>query len=167
MEKEAESFNLSGNSGIMLSDDSHLVKEAKVGQDTSRSIESSETSSESGHKNVEKGSKKKKGKSGGNAKSSASESAADDPEYIPTKSKKNQRRGKDTSSSQVSGSKPGAKKDGGKMQDDNLNVPSEEWVIQKIMMLNPDFEEQGLLIFYFILANLAYSFYPTFSNGVF
>lgn len=148
-----DSFSLSGSSGIMPSDDSCLVKEAKVGQDTSRSMEASETSSESGHKNaLEKGSRKKKGKSGGNTKSGATESAADDTEYTPSKSKKNQRRGKDTSSSQVSDSKPGAKKDG-KLQEGNLNFPSEEWVIQKIMMLNPDFEEQGLLIFYLILAN--------------
>lgn len=149
-----ESFGLSGSSGIMPSDDSYLIKEAKVGQDTNRSSEASETSSESGHKNVlEKGSKKKRGKSGGNVKSGATESGADDTEYIPTKSKKNQKRGKDTPPSQVSDSKPGAKKDGGKLQEGNLNVPSEEWVIQKIMMLNPDFEEQGLVIFYLILAN--------------
>ncbi|KAK3206163.1 hypothetical protein Dsin_020209 [Dipteronia sinensis] len=30
------------------------------------------------------------------------------------------------------------------MQEDNLRVPSEEWVLQKIMMLKPDFEEQGI-----------------------
>lgn len=145
VEKEVESFGLSGSSGIMPSDDSYLIKEAKVGQDTNRSSEASETSSESGHKNVlEKGSKKKRGKSGGNVKSGATESGADDTEYIPTKSKKNQKRGKDTPPSQVSDSKPGAKKDGGKLQEGNLNVPSEEWVIQKIMMLNPDFEEQGI-----------------------
>ncbi|KAH9661231.1 E3 UFM1-protein ligase 1-like [Citrus sinensis] len=145
VEKEVESFGLSGSSGIMPSDDSYLIKEAKVGQDTNRSSEASETSSESGHKNVlEKGPKKKRGKSGGNVKSGATESGADDTEYIPTKSKKNQKRGKDTPPSQVSDSKPGAKKDGGKLQEGNLNVPSEEWVIQKIMMLNPDFEEQGI-----------------------
>ncbi|KAJ4725901.1 E3 UFM1-protein ligase 1 [Melia azedarach] len=144
MEKEVESFRLSGSSGIMPSDDSHLGKEAKIGHETGRFTESSETSSESGHKNAtEKGSKKKKGKSGGNAKSGASESGADEQEYIPPKSKKSQRRGKDTSS-QLSDSKPGAKKEGVKMQEENLKVPSEEWVIRKIMMLNPDFEEQGI-----------------------
>ncbi|KAJ0020042.1 hypothetical protein Pint_32299 [Pistacia integerrima] len=133
LEKEMEAFSFLGSSGIMPSDDS------------SRSTESNETSGESGHKNaVEKGSKKKKGKSSGNAKSAAAESGTDDQDYIPTKSKKNQRRGKDTSSLQVSDTKSGAKKDLVKVQESNLNVPSEEWVMQKIMMLNPDFEEQGI-----------------------
>lgn len=128
-----EVFSRSGSSGIMPSDDSR------------GSTESNEASSESGHKIVvEKGSKKKKGKSSGNAKSGSAETGVDQ-DYIPTKSKKNQRRGKDTSLSQVSD-----RKDSVKVQENDLNVPSEEWVIQKIMMLNPDFEEQGPMIFHFI-----------------
>ncbi|TXG69795.1 hypothetical protein EZV62_004730 [Acer yangbiense] len=142
VEKETEAFSFSGSSDIIPSDT--LGKETKVGHDSSRSTESNETGSESSHKKAtEKGSKKKKGKSAGNAKSASGEIAADDQEYIPTKSKKNQRRGKDTSSHQVSDSKPGAKKDSAKIQEDNLKVPSEEWMLQKIMMLNHDFEEQG------------------------
>ncbi|KAI9161179.1 hypothetical protein LWI28_015195 [Acer negundo] len=141
-----EAFSFSRSSDIILSDDLPLVKETKVGHDSSRSTESNDIGSESSHKNaMEKGPKKKKGKSAGvNAKSAVGEIAANDQEYIPTKSKKTQRRGKHTSSHQVSDSKPGAKKDSAKMQEDYLKVPSEEWVLQKIMMLNHDFEEQGI-----------------------
>ncbi|KAK4839604.1 hypothetical protein QYF36_023217 [Acer negundo] len=146
VEKEMEAFSFSRSSDIILSDDLPLVKETKVGHDSSRSTESNDIGSESSHKNaMEKGPKKKKGKSAGvNAKSAVGEIAANDQEYIPTKSKKTQRRGKHTSSHQVSDSKPGAKKDSAKMQEDYLKVPSEEWVLQKIMMLNHDFEEQGI-----------------------
>lgn len=138
MEKEMEAFSLSGSSNIMQSDDIPVVKESKVGH------ESNETSSESSQK--EKGSKKKKGKSAGHGKSAAADSAADDQEYVPTKSKKNQRKGKDTASIQASDTKS-AKKDSAKTREDNLRVPSEEWVIQKIMTLNPDFEDQGWFFF--------------------
>ncbi|KAH7560925.1 hypothetical protein ACOSQ2_016840 [Xanthoceras sorbifolium] len=165
VEKEMEAFSLSGSSDSIPSVDLLLVKEAKVGHDSSRSTESNETGSESAHKNaMEKGSKKKKGKSAGNAKSAAAESAADDQEYIPIKSKKNQRRGKDTSSHQISDSKPGAKKDSAKGQEDNLKVPSEEWVMQKIMMLNPDFEEQGIDDPQAILRPLAHYMRPRLIN---
>lgn len=48
------------------------------------------------------------------------------------------------SSNQVSDAKAGAKKDSAK--EDNLNVPSEEWVMQKILSVVPDFEEQGIYV---------------------
>lgn len=129
-----EAFTLSGSSGVMLSDD--LVKEAKARTDSSRSSELNETGNER---------KKKKGKSAG---AKTVESLPDDEDYIPTKSKRNQRKGKDASSIQVSDTKAGAKKDSVKMHKDNLSVPSEEWMVQKILILVPDFEEQGLFIFY-------------------
>ncbi|XP_030967664.1 E3 UFM1-protein ligase 1 homolog isoform X1 [Quercus lobata] len=144
MEKELEHVSVSGSSGIILSDDSQFVNAAKVGHDSNRSIESFDTGSETGNSKqaVEKGPKKRKGKSAGNA--GAPESVSDNQEYVPTKSKKNQRKGKDTSSLQVSDSRTGAKKESVRAKDDNLSIPSEEWVMQKILMLVPDFEEQGV-----------------------
>jgi hypothetical protein len=147
MEKEIESFSVSGSSGVMLSE-SHLVNVAKVGHDSSRLTESNDAGSEtaSNKQAIEKGQKKKKGKSAGNVISGAAESGSDNQEHVPTKSKKNQRKGKDTSSLPVSESKIGAKKESVKKREDNLSIPSEEWLAQKIMTLVPDFEEQGLLI---------------------
>ncbi|KAG2673612.1 hypothetical protein I3760_13G100100 [Carya illinoinensis] len=144
MEKEMESFSVSGSSGIVVSDDSHLVNIARVGNDSGRLIESNETGNEpaSSKQPIEKGPKKKKGKSSGNALAGAAESGSDKQEYVSTKSKKSQRKGKDSSSLPVSDLKPGAKKESVKIKEENLSVPSEEWVMQKIMTLVPDFEEQ-------------------------
>jgi hypothetical protein len=140
MEKEVESFSVSGSSGVMLSDESHLVNVAKFGHDSSRLTESNDAGSEtaSNKQAIEKGPKKKKGKSAGNVISGAAESGSDNQEHVPTKSKKNQRKGKD--------SKIGAKKESVKTKEDNPSIPSVEWLMQKIMTLVPDFEEQGLLI---------------------
>ncbi|KAM7278569.1 hypothetical protein ACFE04_005703 [Oxalis oulophora] len=131
MEKEMESFNVPGSS-----DDLPLKKELKVRSDSNKSSESSEIASESGK------SKKKKGKTSG-SKKEAAETIPENDQYVPTKSKRNQRKGgKDNTSSQAPDSKPGSKKDA-KTQGDNVVVPSEDWVMQKIMNLLPDFEEQG------------------------
>ncbi|XWS28894.1 hypothetical protein CRYUN_Cryun25bG0111000 [Craigia yunnanensis] len=131
IEKEMETFSHSGSSTIMLSDDSYLVKEAKAGQDLSKSSEL---------RGTEKGSKKKKGKSSG-TKTMSAEGDSENEDYIYTKSKKNQKKGKDMSSSQVADSRKGAKKDSFKTQEEI--VPSEEWLMQKLVILVPDFEEQG------------------------
>ncbi|XVF05585.1 hypothetical protein REPUB_Repub05bG0185300 [Reevesia pubescens] len=143
VEKEMETFSHSGSSTIMLSDYSHLVKEEKAGQDLSKSSEPFETGSESGNRKrgTEKGSKKKKGKSSG-TKAVSAEGDSENEDYVPTKSKKNQKKGKDTSSSQVADSRKGAKKDSIKTQEEI--VPSEEWLMQKLAILVPDFEEQGV-----------------------
>ncbi|GAV71409.1 DUF2042 domain-containing protein [Cephalotus follicularis] len=143
MEKEMEAFSISGSSGIIMSDDLHLIED-KVTHDSSRSTESNETASESGNSKItsEKGSKKKKGKSSG-LKAGVAESGPDNEEYVLSKSKKSQKKGKDASSSQVSNPKSGSKKDA-KMPEDNLIVPTEKWLMQKIMILVPDFEEQGI-----------------------
>ncbi|XP_059660679.1 E3 UFM1-protein ligase 1 homolog [Cornus florida] len=135
MEKEMETLSLSVFSSNKMCGDS-----------SSNLAESNETATESGTNKQasEKGSKKKKGKSSVNTKSGTAETSPDNQEPIPTKSKKNQRKGKDASSSQVVDSKSGAKKESIKMKEDTLSIPSEEWLIQKITMLVPDFEEQGI-----------------------
>ncbi|KAM7496638.1 hypothetical protein LguiA_021052 [Lonicera macranthoides] len=142
IEKEMVTSSLSGFSSAAQSDDAHTVTISKSGHD-----ESSETASESGtsKQGVEKGLKKKKGKSTGNSKTAAAESSPDNQEPLSTKSKKAQRKGKVTSSSQVSESKSGAKKDVDKTKEDSLKIFSEELLVQKIMALVPDFEEQGTL----------------------
>ncbi|XP_011005027.1 PREDICTED: E3 UFM1-protein ligase 1 homolog isoform X2 [Populus euphratica] len=126
MEKELDVFRLSGSSGVILSDDFHLVMEAKIRTDSSRSGEVNEK-------------KKKKGKSSG----ARTEILLDDEEIIPLKSKKNQRKGKEASLV-LSDTKKGAKKDLARTQEDDLNIPSDDWIMQKILTLIPDFEEQGL-----------------------
>ncbi|XP_059315182.1 E3 UFM1-protein ligase 1 homolog [Lycium ferocissimum] len=127
MEKEMETLSIPGLVGAGPVDES---------RDNSTS-EVNETSSDAGisKQASEKGSKKKKGKSSGNTKTAQAETGADYQESAPSKSKKSQRKGKVSSGSQTSS---GARKD-----EDSLAI-SEEWVIQKITSLNPDFEEQGL-----------------------
>ncbi|KAL7207670.1 hypothetical protein ACSBR1_029591 [Camellia fascicularis] len=145
MDKEMETLNLFGHSSSGLRDDMHATKEAKPRNELSSSLtESNETGNESGasKQGFEKGSKKKKGKSAGNAKTGAVETRPDNQEPIPAKLKKNQRKGKDTSSLQMLDAKSGAKKESDKKKEENLSL-SEEWLIQKIMLLVPEFEEQG------------------------
>ncbi|XP_042501540.1 E3 UFM1-protein ligase 1 homolog [Macadamia integrifolia] len=144
LEKEMESLFHSSLAVQGLCGDLLLVGEAKVGIDSTRRGELNETGNESKHA-VEKGSKKKKGKATGNTKTGAAESDLDNQENLPTKSKKNQRKSKDSGSSQVSEGNSGARKDLDRMQEDNYNVPSEEWIMQKILMLVPEFEEQRVL----------------------
>ncbi|CAK7331660.1 unnamed protein product [Dovyalis caffra] len=153
MEKEMEVFRLSGPSGVIPSDDSHLVTEAKIRIDSSRSGEVNETVNEK---------RKKKGKSSG---SRTADIVIDDEEIIPMKSKKNQRKGKEASSA-LSDIKKGAKKDLAKMQEDDLNIPSEDWIMQKILILVPDFEEQGLEDLQTILGPLANHMRPMLINSL-
>ncbi|KAK9022346.1 hypothetical protein V6N11_002619 [Hibiscus sabdariffa] len=123
VEKEMETLSHAGSSTVML--------------------ELAETVTESGNRKrgTEKGSKKKEGKSSG-TKIASAEGDSENEDYIPTKSKKNQKKGKDTSSSQGADSRKVAKKDSIKAQEEN--VPSEEWLMQKLAALLPDFEEQGV-----------------------
>ncbi|XP_074302186.1 E3 UFM1-protein ligase 1 homolog isoform X1 [Silene latifolia] len=118
----------------MLGDGKQLTKESKGGRDSARSSELNEESG--GRTATERGSKKKKGKSSGNSKSSTIEIAQDNEEVISTKSKKNQRKGKDSSASHVSESK--------RSKENNVDVPSKDWIIDKILALVPEFEEQGI-----------------------
>ncbi|KAJ4969881.1 hypothetical protein NE237_002980 [Protea cynaroides] len=147
LEKEMETFCHSSLSGQGLSRDSFIVGEAKVANDSAHRTELSETGNESGGNKhaVEKGSKKKKGKATGNTKTGAAENDLDNQEKLPTKSKKNQRKSKDSGSLQVSDGKSGARKDSDRMEEENQNVPSEDWIMQKILMLVPEFEEQRVL----------------------
>ncbi|XP_015952319.1 E3 UFM1-protein ligase 1 homolog isoform X1 [Arachis duranensis] len=158
--KELETLGVSGSFGSKMSDDLQVTNEAK-GYDSGRLNESNEMASDAGaNKHSDKGSKKKKGKATGNAAANLSESGPDNQEQASTKSKKNQRKSKDTSS-QTLYSKSGSRKESVKMKDDNLSSPSEEWIVQKITTLFPEFEEQGLDDPETILGPLANKLRPT------
>ncbi|XP_022151600.1 E3 UFM1-protein ligase 1 homolog [Momordica charantia] len=143
MEKEMETINVPGSSAGIFSADS--LSSSKLGNDPSTFAESVETGNDSGKTGeiMEKRSKKKKGKSTGNTLSTAAESAVDDQESS-TKSKKNQRKAKATSSVQVAEAKTGGKKESVKSKENNINIPTEEWVTEKIKTMMPDFEEHGI-----------------------
>ncbi|TKY67292.1 E3 UFM1-protein ligase 1-like [Spatholobus suberectus] len=141
--KELETLGVSGSAVTTMPGDFQVPNEAKVGHDSTRLNESNEMASDGGaNRHADKGSKKKKGKATGNAVANLSESGADNQEQTLTKSKKSQKRGKDTSS-QTSDSKTGSRKESLKMKEDNRS-PSEEWIMQKITTLVTDFKEQGV-----------------------
>lgn len=140
-----ETLSVSESSGAILSGD---LPDTKVGHDSSRFTDIDETGSEVGSSKhaTDRGSKKKRGKSSGTVAASETESRMNTQESATSKSKKNQRKGKDTSSSQLSDSKAAVKKQSSKTTEDNYNIPSEEWIVQKIAKLVPEFEEQGISI---------------------
>ncbi|XP_052183212.1 E3 UFM1-protein ligase 1 homolog [Diospyros lotus] len=143
MEKEMETFCFSGSPGSRF-DDPHSTKEANAGNELGSSLlEFNEAGKESSVniQGFEKGTKKKKGKSVGSAKTGNAETGAEDKEPVPAKSRKNQRKGKDTFSLQVLDAKSGAKKELDKMKEENPSL-SEERLIQKILSEVPEFEEQ-------------------------
>ncbi|KAL9235232.1 hypothetical protein vseg_010011 [Gypsophila vaccaria] len=134
LEKDMPALAVTPLSTPTLGDGKPLSKESKGGRDSARLSELNEDSG--GRAGTERGSKKKKGKSTGNTKSSVTEADLDNQEVIPTKSKKNQRKGKDSSSSQILESK--------RSKENSVDVPSEDWIIDKILTLVPEFEEQGI-----------------------
>ncbi|KAK7312515.1 hypothetical protein VNO77_36424 [Canavalia gladiata] len=160
MVKELETFGVPGSSGSMMPGDFKVANEARVGNDSSRLNETNEMLTDGGaNKHADKGSKKKRGRATGNVIANLSESSADNQEQTSTKSKKSQKKGKDTSS-QMSDSKTGSRKESRKLKEDNLS-PSEEWIMQKITTLVPDFEEQGVDDPETILRQLANQLRPT------
>ncbi|CAL5211350.1 unnamed protein product [Lathyrus oleraceus] len=162
--KELETLAVSRSLGTVKPGNLPIANEVKAGYDSSRLSESSEMASDGGsNKHADKGPKKKRGKATGNALANQSESGADNQEHTSTKSKKSQRRGKDTSS-QTSDSKQGSRKESLKMKEDNLSSPSEEWIMEKISALIPDFEEQGIDDPETILRPLANKLRPTIIN---
>ncbi|XP_042431571.1 E3 UFM1-protein ligase 1 homolog isoform X1 [Zingiber officinale] len=116
----------------------------KVGVSSDPNNESKERDDGGSKYNVtEKGGKKKKGKSTASGKTGATEDNLDSQENLPGKSKKNQRKNRDTGSLDVFDVKSVAKKGSSKLTEDSLNVPSEDWIKQKILLLAPDLGESG------------------------
>lgn len=102
----------------------------------------SSESTESIPANTEKGSKKKKGKSV-SMKAATVETVPDDEEDARPKSKRNQKKGRDSSSSQKLDSKAGGKKESVKAQENNNFIPPDVWVMKKIVDSVPEFEDDG------------------------
>ncbi|KAK6142075.1 hypothetical protein DH2020_012177 [Rehmannia glutinosa] len=165
IEKELENLNISGITTAGSLDGPHVIKDARQGHvDSSSLAETDEYDNQSGigKSASEKGSKKKKGKATGNAKA-GSEIVPDFQESTTTKSKKKQKKGKVIPAAQISDSKSGAKKDTDRL--DNPSFLSEESLIQKIMLLIPDLEEQGMDDPETILAPLANYLRPMLLNS--
>lgn len=99
-------------------------------------------STESLPANTDKGSKKKKGKSVSTKKETV-ETFPDDEEDSRPKSKRNQKKGRDSSSSQKLDTKAGGKKESVKTQEGNHVIPPDEWVMKKIVDSVPEFEDDG------------------------
>ncbi|KAI3806361.1 hypothetical protein L1987_22262 [Smallanthus sonchifolius] len=133
MEKDLDTINLSG-----LTDEFHVTKVTKLGQETSSTPDLNDTSSESGSTKqaADKGSKKKKGKSNTNTKTV--DNSPDKQDHVPTKSKKNQRKSKGTSSSL------GPDPKSTKIKEESLGIFSEEELCQRLTEIVPDFEDQGV-----------------------
>ncbi|KAL0713650.1 hypothetical protein Bca4012_020628 [Brassica carinata] len=126
IEKEAEAFSIQASAASMI-------------DQTSKSSESTESIPA----NTDKGSKKKKGKSA-SMKTATFETVPDDEEDARPKSKRNQKKGRDSSSSQKLDSKSGGKKESGKAQEGNNFIPPDEWVMKKIADSVPEFEGEGM-----------------------
>ncbi|KAI5666111.1 hypothetical protein M9H77_15964 [Catharanthus roseus] len=164
LEKETETLNLPGSASSRVCEDIHAIKDAADPHDAIDKSKETSNASTAGKTGTEKGSKKKKGKSTGNTKMEMAETDPDYQESAPSKSKKSQKKGK-ASSLQGSDSKPGPRKDTDRMQEESLSVISEEWLIQKIVSLTPDFEEQGLADSESVLVPLASHLRPMLINS--
>ncbi|KAK1286957.1 hypothetical protein QJS10_CPB20g00839 [Acorus calamus] len=142
LEKDMESFMLSKSSSELLKNDLHLSKEHKIGVDSEQVAQFSETADDhAGTQQIpDKGSKKKRGKLAGPTKTGVAENDPDMQYSAPAKTKKNQRRSKETGSSQVSDVKFGAKK-GSDKKENSQNIPSDEWMMQRITVHFPDLKE--------------------------
>lgn len=166
VEKDMETFHVSGLTITGLPEDSQPAKDSKQGRDDVSSLaDPDDFDSQSGISKPmpEKGSKKKKGKSMGNVKAGGSEIVPEFQESAFTKSKKNQKKGKVIPALQVPDSKSGSKKESNRM--DNPIFLSEESLIQKIKELIPDLEEQGLDDPELVLAPLANYLRPMLLNS--
>ncbi|XP_047943539.1 E3 UFM1-protein ligase 1 homolog [Salvia hispanica] len=157
IQKEMENISLAEHTAVGPSDVSHLIKDARQGNDDSSNLTDQD---EYGNQNgigksaSEKGSKKKKGKAAGNVKAGSAESGTE----LHESTKKKQKKGKVNPGAQVSDPKSGAKKDTERL--DQPSFLSEKSLIQKIMSMIPDLEEQGLDDPETVLAPLAHYLRP-------
>ncbi|KAF3513750.1 hypothetical protein F2Q69_00007497 [Brassica cretica] len=126
IEKEAEAFSIQASTASLID---HPSKSSE--------------SQESIPANTDKGSKKKKGKSA-SMKTATVETVPDDEEEARPKSKRNQKKGRDSSSSQKLDAKAGGKKESVKAQEGNNFTPQDGWVMKKIVDSVPEFEDEGM-----------------------
>lgn len=76
-------------------------------------------------------------------KTATVETVPDDEEEARPKSKRNQKKGRDSSSSQKLDAKAGGKKESVKAQEGNNFIPPDGWVMKKIVDSVPEFEDEG------------------------
>lgn len=126
IEKEAEAFSIQASTASLID---HPSKSSE--------------SQESIPANTDKGSKKKRGKSA-SMKTATVETVPDDEEEARPKSKRNQKKGRDSSSSQKLDAKAGGKKESVKAQEGNNFIPPDGWVMKKIVDSVPEFEDEGV-----------------------
>ncbi|KAF3544689.1 hypothetical protein DY000_02008214 [Brassica cretica] len=126
IEKEAEAFSIQASTASLID---HPSKSSE--------------SQESIPANTDKGSKKKKGKSA-SMKTATVETVPDDEEEARPKSKRNQKKGRDSTSSQKLDAKAGGKKESVKAQEGNNFTPPDGWVMKKIVDSVPEFEDEGM-----------------------
>lgn len=153
LDKESQTSSLSGVYGTQAPDSLDASIDSKVRKGLSSNLtESNETEAEivNSKHTSEVGSKKRRGKSSGSAKTGAAENSTDNQESVPSKSKRNQKKGK-AMAAQVSDLKPGGKKSVDKLPEDTVNIFPEKLLIQRINKLVPEFEEQGALSFLLFL----------------
>ncbi|ESQ37376.1 hypothetical protein EUTSA_v10002404mg [Eutrema salsugineum] len=148
IEKEAEAFSIQASTASLV------VPSSKSSEST-----------ESIPANTDRGSKKKKGKSV-SMKTATVETVLDDEEEARPKSKRNQKKGRDSSSSQKLDSKAGGKKESLKAQEGNNVIPPDEWVMKKIVDSVPEFEDEGLENPDSILKHLADHMRPMLINSL-
>ncbi|XP_010426061.1 PREDICTED: E3 UFM1-protein ligase 1 homolog [Camelina sativa] len=164
-----ESYVLS--SGFIKGIYDQIEKEAgafSIQASTASLIDSSSKSSESTESipaNTDKGSRKKKGKSA-SMKAATVETVPDDKEDARPKSKRNQKKGRDSSSSQKVDSKAGGKKESVKAQESNNIIPPDEWVMNKIVDSVPEFDDDGMENPDSILKHLADHMKPMLINSL-
>ncbi|KAH0922403.1 hypothetical protein HID58_022421 [Brassica napus] len=126
IEKDAEAFSIQASTASLID---HPSKSSE--------------SQESIPANTDKGSKKKRGKSA-SMKTATVETVPDDEEEARPKSKRNQKKGRDSSSSQKLDAKAGGKKESVKAQEGNNFIPPDGWVMKKIVDSVPEFEDEGM-----------------------
>ncbi|KFK33970.1 hypothetical protein AALP_AA5G085400 [Arabis alpina] len=148
IEKEAEAFSIQASTAS-------LIEPPKKSPESTESIPA----------NTDKGSKKKKGKSV--SKNTATvETVPDDEEDARPKSKRNQKKGRDSSSTQKLDSKAGGKKESVKAQEGNNIIPPDGWVMKKIVDSVPEFEDDGMENPDSILKHLADHMKPMLINSL-
>ncbi|KAL1818915.1 hypothetical protein ACET3Z_013784 [Daucus carota] len=167
LDKESQTSSLSGVYGTQAPDSLDASIDSKVRKGLSSNLtESNETEAEivNSKHTSEVGSKKRRGKSSGSAKTGAAENSTDNQESVPSKSKRNQKKGK-AMAAQVSDLKPGGKKSVDKLPEDTVNIFPEKLLIQRINKLVPEFEEQGIGDQEIVLSSLAQRLRPMLLNS--
>ncbi|KAI4382356.1 hypothetical protein MLD38_008330 [Melastoma candidum] len=136
LEKEMDTFL--GSASGYSNDYSAVAYTSSASSDLNEAVKESSSSGNI----VEPGGRQKRGKATSTVKADMVDSS-ENADYLPSRSKKNQKKSKDLSRLHASESKAGAKKEH-KSAEELPSVPSKEWIVQKVLTLCPDFQEQDV-----------------------